>query len=382
MKELKKIVVLGPVYPYKGGIAHYTSLLAKSLAAKYEVEMVSYSMQYPKIMMRREQRDYSNKSFAVENTKYLINTANPFNWGKVVKQIKEMQPDLIVAQWWHPYFAPCYQSILGRLSKTIPVIYICHNVFPHERFPMDRKLSKGTLKKAACIVQSAEDEKDLLSILPEHKYRRAMHPTYSAFCMRGLNRSEARKELGIGENEKMLLFFGFVRPYKGLMFLLEAMPRLVQTYPEMKLYVVGDFGSAKEEYLQKMESLKIMDHLVIRDGYVPDGEVEPYFAAADLCVCPYASATQSGIVQISFGSGLPVLATRVGGLPEAVSDGETGLIVEPESPVALAEGITKFFEENLAENFRENIKVHQEEFSWDRMTQKIEDLYQEMEIKK
>lgn len=377
MKELKKVLVLGPVYPYKGGISHYTGLLTKELQKKYEVLSVSYSMQYPKILMKREQRDYSNKSFAVEGTNYLIHTANPINWNRSVKAIREMKPDLIIAQWWHPYFAPCYQSILGRLAKQIPVIFICHNVFPHERFPFDRALTKSTIKKGMCIVQSSEDEKDLMSILPDMKYRKALHPTYSAFCMRGLDRTAAREELKISAEEKMLLFFGYVRPYKGLKHILMAMPSLVKMDENYKLYVVGDFGSAKEEYLSLIKSLGIRDHVVIRDGYVPDGEVEPYFAAADLCVCPYESATQSGIVQISFGSTLPVLATNVGGLPEAVEDGKTGIIVEPNRPEALVEGVTKYFSENLSSLYRENICKEKEKFSWDRLIEKAEELYQE-----
>ncbi len=378
MKKLSRIVVIGPVYPYKGGISHYTGLLVRALSKKYEVIPVSYSLQYPKLLMKKEQRDYSNKAFEIQDTKFLINTANPFNWGKAAKEILALQPDLVLAQWWHPYFAPCYQSLLGRIRKKVPVMFTCHNVFPHERFPMDRALTKGTLKKGACIVQSSEDEKDLLSIFPEKKYRRALHPTYSAFCMRGLNREDARKELGIAETEKMLLFFGFVRPYKGLDWLLKAMPEIVKKLEDCKLYVVGDFGSAKEEYMALIDELGIKEHLVIRDGYVPDGEVEPYFAAADLCVCPYVSATQSGIVQISFGSNLPVLATRVGGLPEAVDDGVTGMIVEPESVPSLTEGIVKYFAEDLSPIYRAGIMKYQEKFSWDRMVETIEDLYEEL----
>jgi len=375
--ELKRIAVIGPVYPYKGGISHYTGLLVRALKASYEVECISYSLQYPKILFKKEQRDYGNKTFEIKDTHFIINTANPFNWGKAAREIKKLKPDLVIAQWWHPYFAPCYQAMF-RALKGIPVFLTCHNVLPHERFPMDRLLSKGTLKKAAgCIVHSKEDEADLKAMLPSMPYKRNMHPTYNAFKLKGMSREEARAALGIGANEKVLLFFGLVRKYKGLKYLIEAAPQCAAALDELKICVVGDFGDAKQEYMSLIEGSGARDCFMIRDGYVPDAEVEPYFAAADLCICPYISATQSGIVQIAFGFGVPVVATDVGGLPEAVCDKKTGYIVPPGDSAALSQAVISFFKDDKAAEFKENIKADEKRFSWENMVHTIEELYKE-----
>lgn len=377
-KELKRIAVIGPVYPFKGGISHYTGLMVKALKKEYEVECVSYSMQYPRILFKKEQRDYANKTFEIKDTLFTINTANPFNWFRAAKDIKGLKPDLVIVQWWHPYFAPCYQGLLSKL-KGIPVFFICHNVLPHERFPLDKLLSKNTLKLASgCIVHSKEDEADLKEMLPGMPYKRNMHPTYNAFRLKGMSRADARSELGIGADEKILLFFGLVRKYKGLKYLIEAAPGCVDALEKVKICVVGDFGGNKEEYMSLIKASGVEDHFIIRDGYVPDAEVEPYFAAADLCICPYISATQSGIVQIAFGFGLPVIATEVGGLPEAVRDKKTGYIVPPADKDALAAAIISFFEEEKALEFKENIKDDEKRFSWENMVMTISELYKEV----
>lgn len=375
---MKKIVIIGPVYPYKGGISHYTGLMSKTFAKKYDVQTISFKLQYPKFMFKKEQKDYSNNTFEVEGTKFLINTANPFNWISMNRRLKKLNPDIVIAQWWHPYFAPCYQWMFSGLKKKTKLFYICHNVLPHERFPMDRFLSKGTLKKAQyAIVHSKEDEKDLMELIPGMKYRRTVHPTYSAFAIRGIDRKTAREELGISEDTKMLLFFGFVRQYKGLKHLIKALPDIVAKEDNVRLFIVGDFGDDKDSYMKLIEDCKVSEYITIRDGYVPDKEVEPYFAAADLNVCPYESATQSGIVQIAYGFGMPVIVTRVGGLPEVVLDGKTGFVVEPNNPEALAGAICKFYDENLMDTFREGVLEQKERFSWDRMVETIEELANE-----
>lgn len=372
----KKIVVVGPVYPYKGGIAHYTGLMVKTLRKNNEVTCVSYKMQYPKLLFKKEQKDFSNDTFKVEDTKFLINTANPFNIVKVGSYIKKLKPDLVIFQWWHPYFAPCYFILLGML-KRIKSIAVCHNILPHERFPMDKFLIRTILKKTGgCIVHSKEDEKNLKAMLPDKKCVRTVLPTYNAFKMRGISRDEAREELGISKDRKMLLFFGLVRPYKGLTYLLSAMPEIIKKYPDILLYIVGDFGDSKEEYDKQIGRLGIADNLVIKAGYLPDKEVEPYYAAADINVCPYESATQSAIVQVAYGFGIPVLATNVGGLPDVVSDGKTGYIVEPKNPKAIAGAVVDFYENNRINEMASSILAQEKRFSWDRMSDCVEKLYQ------
>ena len=176
--------------------------------------MISYKMQYPKLLFKKEQKDYSNDMFKIEDTKFLINTANPFNIIGVAQKIKKMKPDMVIMQWWHPYFVPCYWILEKFLGKKIKKMFICHNVFPHERFLMDRFLTKLVLKKGdAFIVHSKSDGEDLLTIKPDAKYKQNPHPTYNAFKMRNISEEQAREELHESQDTKLLLFFGFVREY-------------------------------------------------------------------------------------------------------------------------------------------------------------------------
>ena len=375
-EEGKKIVLIGPVYPYKGGISHYTGMMYRALSKKYQTYMVSYSFQYPKLLYKKEQRDYTNDSFRVEDTKYWIHTANPVNWMHAASKIKRLQADLVIIQWWHPYFAPCYWALTRMLGKK-KIIFVCHNVFPHERFPLDRMLTKMVLKRGnAFIVQSGKDADDLQRILPGEKYEQAVHPTYNAFKFENMSKERARELLNITEKEKVLLFFGFVREYKGLKYLIQALPRITERCEDVRLFVVGDFGGAenREAYEKLMEENAVRSHITICDGYIPDREIEKFFAACDLVVLPYVSATQSGIVQIAYGFEKPVMVTNVGGLPDVVEDGKTGYVVDPENPTALADAVVRYFKENREKEFEENVKKEAYRFDWDRMVETVERL--------
>lgn len=375
---MKKIVLIGPVYPYKGGIAHYTSLLYRALTRQYDVELISYKMQYPGFLFRKEQKDYRNDMFKVQEAQFLINTANPINIIRTAGKIRKENPDLVIMQWWHPYFAPCYWILETALGKSIKKMFVCHNVFPHERFPMDRALTKLVLKKADFfLVHSGSDAADLLTIKPDARYRQNPHPTYHAFKIRNLTKGQARQELGIGSEEKLLLFFGFVREYKGLRHLIHAMPLIRQKLDAVKLMVVGSFGGDKEDYMNLIRDCGVQDCVEVIDGYTPDNEVEKYFAACDLVVLPYESATQSGIVQIAYGFEKPVIVTNVGGLPDVVTDGRTGSVVEPGNPEQLAEAVVRYYEDGMEKVFAENVRKEAYRFSWDRLTEKVEELLED-----
>ncbi len=372
----RKIVLIGPVYPYKGGIAHYTSLLYRALAKKHNVEMISYKMQYPKLLFKKEQKDFSNDMFRINDAKFLIHTANPFNIISVGRKIKKKRPDMVVIQWWHPYFAPCYWLLEKSIGKEIKKVFICHNVFPHERFPMDRFLTKLVLKNGdAFIVHSKSDGEDLLTIKPNAEFKQNPHPTYNAFKIKNLTKEQARQELHMSSEERLLLFFGFVREYKGLKHLLFAMPEIKNQIDHVKLLVVGSFGDDKEAYMQIIKGQKINDCVEVVDSYTPDNEVEKYFAACDLVVCPYESATQSGIVQIAYGFEKPVVVTNVGGLPDVVTDGKTGYVVETKNSTRLAEAVIRFYSEDKEKEFVENIRKEAYQFSWERMTEAITQLF-------
>ncbi|MBP5579343.1 MAG: glycosyltransferase family 4 protein [Ruminococcus sp.] len=375
MKNKKeKIVMIGPVFPYKGGIAHYTGAMVKNLKKDFDVETVSYKMQYPKLLFRNEQKDFANDLFRIPETKYLINTANPINWLISAYKIKKMKPDRIIIQWWHPYFSPCY-SCLSFLLRRIPRIFVCHNVFPHERFPMDRFLTKLALKRgSAYITHSEKEAADLKQITASPVCEAAVHPVYNAFKIKDMTKEQAKQETGIAPGRKMLLFFGFIREYKGLRHIINAMPEILKYDPDIELWVVGEFRCEKEEYLALIKKSGAEDRIRIVDGYIPDSGIEKYFAAADIVVLPYESATQSGIVQIAYGFEKPVVATNVGGLPEVVLDGKTGYIVPPKDPRALAEAVCRFFREDRAEEFAENVRKEAYKYSWDRMNEVVQRL--------
>ncbi len=361
--DSKKIVVIGPVYPYKGGISHYTGLLVKALKEKYDVCTISYSMQYPKFLFKKEQKDYDNDSFKVEDTQYLINTASIPNIIRSASFINSLDPALVIVQWWHPYFSPCYNILAKRLKAKL--LFVCHNVFPHERFPFDKALTTSVMKKGDYfILHSQKESEELLSIVPRAKYAVNMHPTYSAFNMGNSENTD-------NEADGRLLFFGFVRPYKGLDVLLKAMGLLPDV---VKLNIVGDFGDSGEKYRALIDALGLKDRIDIREGYVPDREVEKYFGSCDAVVLPYIEATQSGIAQIAFGFGKPVISTTAGGLSEVVRDGVTGVLCKPADPEDLAAAIKRFYELKGKVDFRANIEEDSDRFSWDHMVRTIEEL--------
>lgn len=368
----KKIILIGPVYPYKGGISHYTGLMYRELAKRHDVEMISYKMQYPKILFHKEQRDYSNDSFKIESAKYMLHTANPFNIIKTARYIRRQKPDMVLIQWWHPYFAPCYFLLTHFMGKQ-NVTFVCHNVFPHERFPLDRFFTRLALNNGShFIVHAGEETKELERIKSNPDYTVTPHPTYNAFRFEGMSKAQARERLHIVSDEKVLLFFGYVREYKGLKYLLRAMSMICKADDKVRLWVVGEFGTDKEEYGALIEELGIAAYVNVVDSYTPDREVEKFFAAADLVVLPYVSATQSGIVQIAFGFTKPVIVTEVGGLPDVVEDGRTGYVVKPENPEAIAEAAIKFFQEDQAERMMDNIEKEAYRFSWERMREVVE----------
>ena len=377
-----KIVMLGPVYPYKGGIAQYTGAMCKALAKEHEVKAVSFSMQYPKILYKRPQKDEQNATFRFDPAAFVLNTLNPLSWRKTAAAILREEPDLLIVQWWHPWFAPCYRAVLRAVRKrsAVPVVFVCHNVLPHEGFPMKEALTKGVLKRGdAYIVHSGQDEEDLKRLAADPLFVHTVHPAYDQFKKRDISRADARKELGIPEGQEMLLFFGYIREYKGLKHLIRALPAIRKARPEAHLFVVGDFFEGnKEEYLRLMAETGTADSLTLVEGYLPDDRVETYFAAADLCVLPYESATQSGVIQIAYSFEIPVVATNVGGLPEVVLDNRTGYVVAPKDPEAVAGAVVRFFEEGKAEAFKEGIRAENARYSWDRMNEHINGLAEKL----
>ncbi|MCH5248457.1 MAG: glycosyltransferase family 4 protein [Lachnospiraceae bacterium] len=378
MNKIKRIVLIGPIYPYNSGIAHYTGLLYKALLKNgYEVSMHSFKFQYPKFLFKKEQKDERSSQFKVDNVNYSIHTMNPFNWFNVAHQIKKFNTDLIISQWWHPYFVPCFFTLFKLLGRY-KLLFVCHNVFPHERFPLDRFLAKLVLRQGDYfITQSKMDANDLRSIKKDAEPIVTPHPTYNAFKISDMSKADARKILNIDEKANIMLFFGFVREYKGLKYMLQAMPAIKKSVPDAELWIVGDFGDKKESYYNMIDSLGIKDSVKTVEGFVADAEVEKYFAACDLVVLPYVSATQSGIVPMAFGFGRPVLVTNVGGLPDVVTDNKTGYVVKSRSHSEISDKAIDFFNNNRADEFIENIINEEDRFSWDTFVKKLTKLVEE-----
>ena len=374
-----KIVMLGPIYPYKSGIAQYTGAMCAALAKEHEVKAVSFSMQYPKFLFKKPQKDEANTTFRYEPAVFPLNTVNPVSWKKTAGVILREEPEILIVQWWHPWFAPCYASVLKTVRRKSPdtkIFFVCHNVLPHEGFPMKDLLTRRVLGKGdAYIVHSQQDADDLQRLVNHPLFIHGVHPTYNQFKKKDISKEEARGMLGIPAAQEVLLFFGYIREYKGLKHLIRALPEIRTARPEARLYVVGDFfENNKAAYEALIRETGVEKDLTLVDGYLPDDEVEPYFAAADLCVLPYESATQSGVIQIAYSFGLPVIATRVGGLPEVVLDGRTGYVVPPKEPGELAKAVIRFFEEGKAEDFREHIREEADRYSWDRMVEHVDAL--------
>ncbi len=378
---MKNVIIIGPVYPYRGGISHYTSLLYETISKKYNTDLVSFSYLYPNFLYPGEkQKDFENQLFKVTKTKFWIHSINPINWIVAAHRINKIKPHLIIYQWWNPFFALLFITLTWLVKKknNCKVITICHNTLPHESFPFSRSLaSKFFSLVDGFIAHSHEDINKLLEIKPLAHYRFAVHPTYSIFKSNIITKNESRIQLNLTQ-KKIILFFGFIREYKGLMTLIDAMPEIIAKQDDLKLLVVGEFFTDKNKYIEKVVELNLSKHIRFISEYVPDNEVEKYFSACDLVVLPYTSATQSGVVQICFGFGKPIIATDVGGLSEIIKHGETGLLVAPRDSHALANAVNKVFEENLIKNFEENIRKDADRFSWNKMVNTIEDLWREL----
>jgi glycosyltransferase involved in cell wall biosynthesis len=365
-----KICMIGPFYPLRGGIAHYNAQLGLELMARHEITVISFSRQYPALLFPgRTQFDHGSPApgFTAEA---MLDSINPLSWLRAGRRIAEFSPDLVIAHWWHPFFGLCLGTTvrLARRRSRARVIFICHNVVPHEPFPGARGLTRFALAPGdAWLVHSETDRQDLESLNLRGHTLLAPQPPGQGFG-EPIDKETAKSRLGLSGNT--LLFFGLIRRYKGLPRLLEAMPLVLQKV-NCTLLVVGEFYEGKDHCLNLIGNLGLASHVRVIDRFVPDDEVSLYFSAADLVVLPYESATQSGIVPIAYAFERPVLATRVGGLPEAVRNGETGFLVEPRNPAALAAAIIRFYEEDMGSVFRQHI-LKQRHFSWGELATTLE----------
>ena len=364
-----RIALIGPTWPYRGGIAHYTTLLCRALRKSHQVKFISFKRQYPSLLFPgKTDRDPSSKPLKPDQVDYIIDSMNPFTWFRAAHEIKDYQPDKIILGWWVTFWMPTFWTIIKLVKRSLDaeIIIICHNVFEHESSSLKKKVTKAVLSQADLLITHSAQETDRLGELlgKEAKAITAFHPTYAELSNIRFTSSQAKEKLGITGD--CLLFFGFVREYKGLAVLLEALGRLKEK-KEFTLLVVGEFWKGKSKYLDQVERLGISSCVRIVDKYISNEEIGLYFAAADLVVQPYLSASGSGICQIAYGFDRPVIATRVGSLPEVVEDGVNGRLVEPGDAKALAEAIIESLEPDKLREFSQNAVKTKRKFSWQRL---------------
>ena len=303
-----------------------------------------------------------------------LDSINPASWFLTFKKIRKFNPDFILFSFWHSFFSPSYLTIayLAKRITRIPICYLCHNVFPHEKSLIDYLLVRYLFSTGdAFIVHSQQDYNKIIRIYPHAKIYKSPHPTYQIFTTYNkIDEDDAKFKLGLA-GKKVLLFFGLIRKYKGLNYLLDAM-RLLESGQGYHLLLVGEFYESKKQYQKSLDSLAKKKQLTLVDRYVPNEDVPLYFSAADLVVTPYISASQSGVIQIAYGFLKPVIATTVGGLPDVVIDGQTGYLVPPGDASAIAKAARRFFEQNEGKKLKKNIIHKREKFSWNKMVMIIE----------
>ncbi len=358
----QKIIIVGPVYPYRGGNSTYMSYVYDSLSEKFDVKIINYKLLYPSFLFPgTTQFDKSGVMIKKVPSERLINSINPFSWFKTASFIRNENPDLVVFDWWHPFFGPCHFIIssLLKLSKKYrdKIVFITENFISHEGHFIDRVITRfGLSRSDAFVALSDIVNRDIKRTFGNVKVYRSELPIFEYYKLNSLEQSKAKKDLGFSESDKVLLFFGYVRKYKGLDILLHAFKGISEDYPECRLLVAGEFYDNPADYIQIIEKSHIADKVQIINKFIPNEEVYRYYSAADLVVQPYRSATQSGILNVAYGFLKPVVVTRVGGLEEFVDNEKTGIIVGPDSPDEIRKGVKRFFDLNESVDFPSAIR--------------------------
>lgn len=369
-----KIIIVSTAYPLRGGIAHYVALLGDALSKRHEVHTVTFKRQYPSILFPGKTQEEGGEGAHAAPAPQIIDSINPFNWIAVGRALRRQKPDLLIFKYWLPFFGPCFGTI-ARVAKRgtgTKVLFICDNVIPHEHRPFDAAFTRYAFRPVDYfIVQSRTVEHQLSKFWPGASYRLAPHPVYNIFGS-PMDKAEARRLLNI-RGSRVLLFFGYVRAYKGLHVLLRAIAALPREM-DLHLMVVGEFYDDEQKYRMLIRELGLEDRVTINSDYVPNEMVGRYFSASDVVVLPYVSATQSGIAQIAYNFDRPVIATDVGGLAEVIIDGETGYVVPPEDASRLAAAIKKFYDEGREAEFAARVKQEKGKYSWENMVASIEEL--------
>lgn len=373
--QIHKVVIIGPAYPLRGGgMATFNERLALEFTTLgYDSEIYTFSYQYPGFLFPGTSQYSTEEPPEGISIKVKINSVNPLNWWKVGNELNKMRPDLIVVRFWLPFMGPCFGTILRRVKKNghTRIVCIADNLIPHEKRPGDSLFTKYFIKPVdAFIAMSELVEGQIRSMAPQKKVKFIPHPLYDHFGDR-LPAEVARKHLKIETNVRLLLFFGFIRKYKGLDILLKAISLLAQQpgNEDLKLLVAGEFYEDEKHYTDLLHDPTIQPHLILRTQFIPNSEVKYYLSAADCVVQPYRSATQSGVTPLAYHFEVPMIVTDVGGLPAMVPDGKVGLVARPEE-TDLAQKIAQFFTLGKA-HFVSGLQEEKQKYSWSNMVEAL-----------
>ncbi|WP_187264306.1 glycosyltransferase [Pontibacter beigongshangensis] len=379
----RRVVIVGPAHPLRGGgMATFNERLAQAFQeAGDEVEIVTFSLQYPAFLFPGKSQFTDEPAPEGLAIKVLMNSINPISWLKTGNYIRKKRPDLVIFRFWLPFMGPCFGTIARIISRNrhSRILAITDNVVPHEKRPGDVPFTKYFLSACHGFVSlSRAVLQDLKKFEPHKPGVYLPHPLYDNFGLPE-SKAEACAALGLDPETSYLLFFGFIRAYKGLDLLLRAMAEEpLKQLPALKLIIAGEFYEDAAPYQQLIRQLELEQRLVLRTDFIPNAAVRHYFCAADLVVQPYKHATQSGVTQVAYHFNKPMVVTRVGGLAELVPHGEVGYVVEPE-PLAIAQAIVAFYRTHQGPNFSRNIESFKQRFSWKSFVQQIHVLADDLE---
>ena len=371
-----QIALISVAPPFRGGISKHTSILVEHLSKSHTVDLINYKRQYPEFL-------FPGKTQFLEDTlsdclgQRLVDSINPFNWFRTGNQIAKKKYDLVIFRFWNPFFSPALATLAGivkRKSPSTKLISLCDNILPHEKTPMSGFFTSLLFKRLdGHLVQSSQTEKELKEVVPNPLYEKRLHPLYNTLPEK-VERSEAKNKFGI-KAEHIILYFGLIREYKGFDILLKALAHLIEKRTNIHLLAAGECYEEGEKYRQLIQDLGISEFVTWHDRYIPDENITDYFSAADVAALPYRSASQSGVTQIAYHYDLPVIVTRVGGLPDIVDEEKSGFIINPEDPNQLSDVLDKHLDGNKFELMGEYIKTFKLKFSWNNFVEGIETLY-------
>ncbi len=374
-----KITVLGPAHPYRGGLASIMETMARIFMRRgADVDIKTFTVQYPSLLFPGKSQTVSTPAPADLRIVRCVSTVDPFNWLRVGRLIRRERPDFVLMKYWTPFMAPCFGTIarIARRNGHTKVLCQIDNVEPHEHHLTDRPFNRWFLRSADGFVYMSEQVRGELRAYTNAPALFSPHPMFENFGG-PVPRGEACGRLGLDPAARYVLFFGLIRDYKGLDILLDAWARLKESGDAAgrKLLVAGEFYTAPAPYRELIERLGLGEEVVLHDRFVPDDAVKYYFSAADFLVLPYRTATQSGVTQIAYRFGLPMVVTDVGGLPEIVPDGRAGIVCRPDAD-SVADAVRRMYADGALERFRAGVAEERKRFSWEEMCNRIMELYE------